>query len=74
MTNEEALAIFRREGITADPVPNMEDIAEDEHYWERKTIIEMEDPVTGITLEIPDVTFRIMDCPGKIRFPGLPHG
>lgn len=74
MTNEEALTICRREGITAGPIPNMEDIAQDQHYRERKTIIEMEDPATGIMLKMPDVTFRMMGCPGKIRFPGLPHG
>ena len=74
MTNEEALVICRREGITAGPIPNMDDIAHDEHYQARKTIIELEDPATGITLKIPDVTFRMMGRPGKIRFPGLPHG
>lgn len=74
MTNSEALAICRREGITAGPIPNMEDIAKDEHYRERKTIIEMEDPATGIMLKMPDVTFRMLGRPGKIRFPGLPHG
>ncbi len=74
MTNEEALAICRREGITAGPIPSMEDIARDGHYRERKTLIEMEDPATGIMLKIPDVAFRMMGRPGKIRFPGLPHG
>lgn len=74
MTNEEALEICRREGITAGPIPTMGDIAQDPHYRERKTIIEMEDPVTGIMIKLPDVTFRMTGRPGKIRFPGLPHG
>lgn len=74
LTEEEALEIFRREGITAGPIPNMKDIAEDPHYLERGTIIEMEDPVTGVMLKMPDVTFRMLGTPGKIRFPGLPHG
>jgi len=34
----------------------------------------MEDPVTGIMIKLPDVTFRMTGRPGKIRFPGLPHG
>jgi crotonobetainyl-CoA:carnitine CoA-transferase CaiB-like acyl-CoA transferase len=68
------LAICRCEGITAGPMPNMEDIAKDEHYQERKIIMEMEDPMTGIMLKMPYVTFRMMGRPGKIRFPGLPHG
>ncbi|MBN2570147.1 MAG: CoA transferase, partial [Deltaproteobacteria bacterium] len=74
MTQEEVLAICRREGITAGPIPNMAEIAQDGHYKERKTVIEMEDPATGIMLKIPDVPFRMMGSPGKIRFPGLPHG
>jgi crotonobetainyl-CoA:carnitine CoA-transferase CaiB-like acyl-CoA transferase len=74
MTNEEVLAICRREGITAGPIPNMEDIAKDDHYRERGTLIEIEDPLTGIMLKIPDVAFRMMGRPGKIRFPGLPQG
>jgi crotonobetainyl-CoA:carnitine CoA-transferase CaiB-like acyl-CoA transferase len=52
----------------------MEDIVGDEHYRERRTIIELEDPATGIVLKIPDVTFRMLGRPGRIRFPGLPHG
>ncbi len=48
MTNEEALVICRREGITAGPIPNMADIAQDEHYRERKTVIEMEDLQRGL--------------------------
>ena len=74
MTEEEALEIFRREGITAGPIPNMKDIEGDEHYRERGTILEIEDPVTGVMLKLPDVTFKMMGSPGKIRFPGLPHG
>lgn len=74
MTNEEVLEICRREGITAGPIPSMADIAQDEHYRERKTIIDMEDPATGLMLKMPDVTFRMLGRPGKIRFPGLPHG
>lgn len=74
MTKEEALTICRREGITAGPIQSMEDIAQDAHYRERKTVIELEDPATGITLKLPDVAFRMMGRPGKIRFPGLPLG
>lgn len=74
MTKEEALEIFRREGITAGPIPNMKEIDGDTHYQERKSLVEIEDPLTGIMLKIPDVTFRMMGRPGKIRFPGLPHG
>lgn len=74
MTEEEVLAICRREGITAGPIPTMADIAQDTHYKERQTVVEMEDPVTGTMVKIPNVVFRMTGSPGKIRFPGLPLG
>jgi len=74
MTEEEVLDVCRREGITAGPIPTMGDISRDEHYKERQTVVEMEDPVTGVMIKIPNVVFRMMGSPGKIRFPGLPHG
>lgn len=74
MTKEEALEIFRREGITAGPIPNMKDIEDDSHYKERGSILEIEDPATGVMLKMPNVSFRMMGTPAKTRFPGLPHG
>ena len=70
MTEDEALEIFHREGITAGPIPNMKDIEMDPHYLQRGSFIEIEDPATGVMLKIPDVTFRMLGTPGKIRFPG----
>ena len=74
-TEEEALALFRREGITAGPIMSMADIAKDEHYQERGSIAEVQDPASGRDLKMPNVPFRIkgQDNAG-IRFPGLPHG
>ena len=47
---------------------------EDRHYRERGSIIEIDDPVTGTPLKIPNLPFRMLDTPGRIRFPGLPQG
>ena len=52
----------------------MKDIAEDSHYKERGSLVDIEDPATGINLKIPDVPFQMMATPGGVRFPGLPHG
>jgi len=71
---EEALETCDRLGITAGPITTMKDIDEDRHYNERGTIVEIKDPVTGTALKIPNVPFRMMGTPGRIRFPGLPHG
>ncbi len=74
MEKETALDIFRREGITAGPIYNMKDIAADEHYRARGSIAEIEDPPTGIKMNMPNVSFRFLGRPGKIRFAGLPYG
>ncbi len=73
ITEEEALELFRREGITAGPIMSMQDIDEDEHYKERGSFVSVEDPATGIDLKMPNVSFRIGEDTTKIRFPGLPH-
>ena len=73
-TKEEALAICRKEQITAGPIMAMKDIAEDHHIAERGSFITMEDPATGIELTLPNVPFRLASQPTRVRFPGLPHG
>jgi formyl-CoA transferase len=74
MDQEEVLDECNRLGITIGPINNMADIAADPHYRERGSFLEMEDPVSGEILRLPNVPFRIQNQPGKIRFPGLPQG
>jgi formyl-CoA transferase len=71
---EEVLETCDRLGVTIGPITNMKDIDEDPHYNERGTLLDMEDPVTGTMLRMPNVPFRMLGTPAKIRFPGLPHG
>jgi crotonobetainyl-CoA:carnitine CoA-transferase CaiB-like acyl-CoA transferase len=71
---KEVLENGERLGITVGPVTTMKDIEEDLHYNERRSVLEIIDPVTGIPLKIPNLPFRMLSTPGKIRFPGLPHG
>jgi crotonobetainyl-CoA:carnitine CoA-transferase CaiB-like acyl-CoA transferase len=70
----DVLDICDRLNVTVGPITSMKDIDEDPHYNERDSIIEIEDPATGTNLKIPDLAFRMTGTPGKIRFPGLPHG
>ena len=73
-TEQEALALFRKEGITAGPILTMEDIDKDEHYHARGSFCVMEDPATGIELNMPNLPFRLLGPEStKIRFPGLPQ-
>ena len=74
MNLDEALKTCAELGITAGIIANMRDIAEDPHVQERKTLIDVTDPVTGKNFRIPDVPIRLQHTPGEIRFPGLPLG
>jgi crotonobetainyl-CoA:carnitine CoA-transferase CaiB-like acyl-CoA transferase len=71
---QEVLEECDRLGITIGPINSMADIAADKHYQERESYLNIEDAVTGETLKMPNVPFRIQDKPGLIRFPGLPQG
>jgi crotonobetainyl-CoA:carnitine CoA-transferase CaiB-like acyl-CoA transferase len=61
-------------GVTIGTINTMADIAEDQHYITRKSFIEIDDPVSGKTLKVPNVPFRLLKSPGRIFFPGMPPG
>jgi crotonobetainyl-CoA:carnitine CoA-transferase CaiB-like acyl-CoA transferase len=71
---KDVLDICDRLGITVGPITSMKDIGEDKHYNERGSLLDIEDPATGTMLKLPNLPFRMAGTPGKIRFPGLPHG
>jgi crotonobetainyl-CoA:carnitine CoA-transferase CaiB-like acyl-CoA transferase len=71
---EDVLEICADLDVAVGPINSMEDIAKDPHYKARESWIEIEDPVTGIPIRMPNVPFRILGAQGKIRFPGLPQG
>jgi formyl-CoA transferase len=73
-TCAEVLDICDDLGITVGPIVNMKDIDEDPHYNDRGAFIEVADPVTGNRLKMPNLPFRMLGSPGRIRFPGLPLG
>ena len=74
MNLDEALKTCAELEITAGPIANMRDIAEDRHIRERKTLVDVVDPATDKSLRMPDVPIRLLNTPGEIRFPGLPFG
>ena len=74
MTLPEALEACEKHGITAGIIASMRDIAEDPHVQGRKTLLDLNDPVTGKTLRMPDVPINMLNSPGEIKFPGLPMG
>jgi formyl-CoA transferase len=74
MTLDEVIAKCDSLGVTIGTITTMADIANDPHYQERGSFIDIEDPVSGKTLQIPNVPFRLLQTPGRIQFPGMPAG
>lgn len=71
---EEVINTCERSGITIGPISTMKDLAQNSHFIERRSTLEIEDPATETILKMPNVPFRMLGSPGKIRFPGLPLG
>jgi len=71
---QEVIDTCERLGITIGPIANMQDIGENDHYRARESILKIQDPVTGEVLQIPNMSFRLLGTPGRIRFAGLPLG
>ena len=71
---KEVIEICDNLGITIGPILTMEDIARDIHYRNRESFVQVEDPVKKTNLKMPNIPFRIINYPDKIRFPGIPHG
>jgi crotonobetainyl-CoA:carnitine CoA-transferase CaiB-like acyl-CoA transferase len=71
---KDVLAKCEQMGITIGPIASMQDVSEDLHFRERGSIVDVEDPLTGRKLKMPNVPFRLLGSPGRIRFPGLPLG
>lgn len=65
----EVLKSFNDVEAPIAPVFNSKQIAEDEHYLERQSIIRVEDPDLGQIL-MQNVVPKMTLTPGKIRFPG----
>lgn len=74
MTLKEAIETCEKQEVTAGPIANMHEINEDPHVKQRKTLVDLDDTATGRTLRMPDTPMRLLNSPGKIRFPGLPTG
>jgi len=73
-TLKEVVDECEKADVTIGPVYNMQDIANDPHVKERGSIAKVFDPATERTISFPEIPVRLLQTPGKIRFPGLPMG
>ena len=70
-TREELLEILDKEEAAAGPVYSIADIFNDPHYWERETLIKVNDPVHG-DLVMPGVVPKLSLTPGTVEHTGPP--
>lgn len=68
-TLEELTRIFEEHQVAFGPVMNMADIAQDPHYRERGSVIELEDPELG-RVRMPGVVPQFSRTPGRVRWAG----
>lgn len=67
-TLKDCLAFFEKEDITAAPIYNAAQIAEDPHFQERQVVVEVEDEELG-SIPMHNVTPRLSGTPGGFRIP-----
>ncbi|HEX2172211.1 MAG TPA: CoA transferase, partial [Dehalococcoidia bacterium] len=58
--------------VPIGPVYSIEDIFEDPHYWERGTLVNVEDPVFG-KIAMPAIVPHLSKSPGRIDRLGPPE-
>lgn len=67
-TRQEVTELADKNGILGAPLNTMEDLFTDPHLEERKTLIEIDHPVTG-PLKYAAKTFRMSETPWQLRRP-----
>lgn len=67
-TSYEAMHILQNAGVAATPCADTEDRFSDPHFQERKNIVTIEHPVTGLDF-VPNVVCNLSETPGEIRRP-----
>jgi crotonobetainyl-CoA:carnitine CoA-transferase CaiB-like acyl-CoA transferase len=67
-TLKDCLAFFEKEHVTAAPIYNAAQIAEDPHFQEREIVVEVEDEELG-SIPMHNVTPRLSATPGGFRIP-----
>jgi benzylsuccinate CoA-transferase BbsF subunit len=67
-TPYEAMEILQKAGVAATPCADTEDRYFDPHFQERKVIVDVEHPATGVDF-VPNVVCKLSETPGEIRRP-----
>lgn len=72
-TREEAIQAFRDVDAAIAPIYSIQDIFADDYFWERDTIINLEDEELG-EIAMPGAVPKLSKTPGEIKSTGPPLG
>jgi len=72
-TSEEVIEILDKAGVPCEKINNIADIVNDSHFWERGSILEVNDDKLGKLL-VKGVIPKFKNNPGSIRFLGAGLG
>lgn len=67
--SNEIIQKLEEAGVPSAPIYSSADIAQDPHFRERETIIEVDDPELG-RLTMPGVMPKLLGTPGRVRWTG----
>ncbi|MCL6649072.1 MAG: CoA transferase [Chloroflexi bacterium] len=68
-TSAELDKMLEEAGVPAAPIYSAKEIYEDPYFWERESIIEVEDPELG-KIPMPGVMPKLCATPGQVRWTG----
>ncbi|GIW06994.1 MAG: succinyl-CoA--D-citramalate CoA-transferase [Dehalococcoidia bacterium] len=68
-TSEEITKLLEEAGVPSAPIYSAKEIYEDPYFWERESIIEVEDPDLG-KIPMPGVMPKLRGTPGKVKWTG----
>jgi crotonobetainyl-CoA:carnitine CoA-transferase CaiB-like acyl-CoA transferase len=69
----EVVRAFEEAEAAVAPIYDVSDVMKDPQYRALESIIELPDPELG-RVKMQNVLFRMLDTPGKVRWPGRPVG
>ncbi len=62
------MEVLQNAGVAAAPCADTEDRFSDPHFQERRNIVNIEHPVTGLDF-VPNVVCNLSETPGEVRRP-----
>lgn len=73
-TGDQLLAVLDEAGVAAGPVNTVSALVNDEHVWERDSLVQVKDPNLGMDLIMQGVFPKLSRTPGAIQWVGREPG